>query len=296
LLGPSVNGQGWVIEPEISPDGSTLYFDSGRSGGFNNENFWQASITPVVDFNGDAIVDVLDLSAMIEYWGTDNKLYDIGPMPWGDGIVDVQDLLVLAEYIESPAKIHLPIAHWALDETEGFITHDSVGTNDGTVIGTPVWQPASGQVNGALGFDGGTYIAAGHILSPLDGPFSVLARVKGGTAGQVFVSQQGGTNWLRADPATGALMTELQNGGRLTKVLYSDAVVTDGAWHRIAFTWDGSHRRLYVDDLLVAEDTEGSLAACYGGLNIGCGKDMSPATFFTGLIDDIRIYNRAVRP
>ena len=33
-----------------------------------------------------------------------------------------------------------------------------------------------------------------------------------------------------------------------------------------------------------------------GGVNIGCGKTMTPTTFFIGLIDDVRIYNRAVKP
>ena len=32
------------------------------------------------------------------------------------------------------------------------------------------------------------------------------------------------------------------------------------------------------------------------GLNISCGKVMSADTFFTGLIDDVRIYNRAIAP
>jgi len=73
-------------------------------------------------------------------------------------------------------------------------------------------------------------------------------------------------------------------------------VITDGVWHRVAFTWDGSHRRLYVDDVLVAEDTDVALADCSGGMNIACGKLMAPATIFTGLIDDVRIYNRAVKP
>ena len=53
----------------------------------------------VVDFNGDGIVDSADVSLMIDYWGTDEPLYDIGPMPWGDGIVDVQDLIVLAGHL-----------------------------------------------------------------------------------------------------------------------------------------------------------------------------------------------------
>jgi hypothetical protein len=49
--------------------------------------------------------------------------------------------------------------------------------------------------------------------------------------------------------------------------------------------------------MLVAEDTQaGGLRDCSGGLNIGCGKGMTPGTFFCGLIDEIRIYNRAVKP
>jgi hypothetical protein len=49
-------------------------------------------------------------------------------------------------------------------------------------------------------------------------------------------------------------------------------IITDGAWHRVGFTWDGSTRYLYVDDILVAEDGHAGLAEGYGGLNIGAGK------------------------
>ena len=91
-------------------------------------------------------------------------------------------------------------------------------------------------------------------------------------------------------------MTELRSGGRQSKALYSDAIIIDGDWHHVGFIWDGTNRRLYVDDILVAEDTDVALAACHDGLNIGCGKLMAPTTFFTGLIDDVRIYSRVVRP
>jgi inhibitor of cysteine peptidase len=36
---------------------------------------------------------------MVDHWGTDEKLCDIGPTPFGDGIVDVQDMIVLAEHL-----------------------------------------------------------------------------------------------------------------------------------------------------------------------------------------------------
>ena len=54
---------------------------------------------PVVDLNADGIVDSADMVIMVDNWGTDSSLCDIGPTPFGDGIVDVQDLIVLAEHL-----------------------------------------------------------------------------------------------------------------------------------------------------------------------------------------------------
>jgi hypothetical protein len=71
-------------------------------------------------------------------------------------------------------------------------------------------------------------------------------------------------------------------------------VITDGNWHRIGFVWDGSHRKLYVDGVVAAEDTQPPLAGSVDGLYIGCGKAMEAGTFWSGLIDDVRIYNRVV--
>ncbi len=85
--------------PHLSADGSTLYFMSSRPGGFGGWDLWQAPITPIVDFNGDNIVDSVDMCIMVDYWQTDESLCDIGPPPFGDGIVDVQDLIVLAEHL-----------------------------------------------------------------------------------------------------------------------------------------------------------------------------------------------------
>jgi len=99
-LGPNMNTSHFESQPRISPDGSVMYFTSSRPGeigGFSD--IWQAQILPIVDFNGDGIVDSTDMCIMVDYWGTDEPLCDIGPMPWGDGIVDVQDLIILAEHL-----------------------------------------------------------------------------------------------------------------------------------------------------------------------------------------------------
>ena len=97
--GPPVNTTMSDSSPNISADGSILYFHSTRAGGLGGYDLWQVPIIPIVDLNGDGIVDAADLTIIVDNWGTDDPLCDIGPMPWGDGIVDVQDLIVLAEHL-----------------------------------------------------------------------------------------------------------------------------------------------------------------------------------------------------
>ncbi len=98
-LGPIINGSAFDECAYMSADGSTLFFDSARPGGHGGHDIWQVSVKPVVDFNGDDIVDSADIRIMVDHWGTDEPLCDIGPMPFGDGIVDIQDLIVLAEHL-----------------------------------------------------------------------------------------------------------------------------------------------------------------------------------------------------
>jgi len=296
-LGPPVNTSADDLTQSFSADGLTFYFGSMRPGGYGTYDIWQAPIEPVVDFNGDGIVDSADMCIMVDYWGTDEPLCDIGPMTWGDGIVDVQDLIVLAEHLFEEVDDPTLVAHWALDETEGIVAHDSAGENDSYVVGGPLWQSTGGMVDGALEFDGiDDFVSTPFVLNPADGEFSVFVWIKGGALGQAVLSQIGGVNWLCADILEGNLMTELKGTGRGAAALLSQTVITDGDWHRVGFVWDGAYRALYVDDILVAEDTQTGLASSVGGLKIGCGSGPTAGTFFSGLIDDVRIYNRAARP
>jgi hypothetical protein len=247
------------------------------------------------DFNGDGIVDISDLLRLIESWGQDDPLVDIAPT-FGDGIVDASDLELLMSFWQQSVDDPTLIAHWTLDEAEGDVAYDSAGVNNAFVIGGTEWMPSGGQIGGALQLDGieGAAIA-NTVLNPANGSFSVFAWITGGAPGQVIVSQQSAANWLTVD-AYGNLMTELKGAGRSTGPLFSEAIITDGQWHRIGFVWDGLNRMLYVDDILVAEDTQANLQGSDSGLYIGTGKAMESGTYWSGLIDDVRIYNRVVRP
>jgi hypothetical protein len=257
------------------------------------------------DLNDDWKVDLEDLLILIEFWDTNEPSADIAPATKRDGIVDVQDLELMMEHWQEQIPEPGLIACWKLDETEGIVAHNSVGDNHGTVYGEPLWQPADGKKDGALAFDGiDDYVSTDFVLNPLDGAFSVFAWIQGGAPGAVISQIDGvggsGETWLGTEPSSGKFMSWLVPpavGRFIPKPLVSESVITDGQWHHIGFVWDGSYRFLYVDGVEVAKDTtaQAPLKPATGGLHIGAGKTLDAASFFSGLIDEVRVYNRAVR-
>ena len=293
-LGPQINTSLADVVARMSLDGSTLYFATGSPGG--NWDYYEAPIIPVVDFNGDGKVDGKEVLAMAYNWGQNVSAYDIGPTALGDGVVDANDLIVLADYIGTEWVDPTLLARWTLDEGTGSVAIDWVGRHDAMVGGTVLWQP-EGKIGGALTFDGKTTFARtmSLVVDPAKGPFSVIAWVKGGGAGRVIVSQVSGADWLYLNQY-GMLTTDLKAAGTNGKSLTSDAFMIDDQWHRVALTWDGTNRTLQMDGAEVARDTQPSPASSTGSLQLGGGKSLGAGTFWSGLIDDVRVYNRVVQP
>ena len=300
-LGPFINTNDNVDFADISPDGSTLFvscYKLQQSGAYGRYDIWQAPIIPIVDLNGDSIVDSIDMCIMVDHWGTDNSLCDIGPMPWGDGIVDVQDLIVLSEHLFEDYSL---IAHWELNEAEGSIAYDSIQGNDGTCYGEPLWVPAGGKIGGALQFDGiDDYISTPFILDPYEGSVSAFVWIYGGAPGQAMISQANSTlgsdsTWLGLNPSDGKLITRLMHPP--FPPLESESVITDGQWHHVGLVYDRDslRRHLYVDGAEVAKDI-GPVPAIgsNGNLYIGADEILNDTSFFSGLIDDVRIYERSL--
>jgi N-acetylneuraminic acid mutarotase len=254
------------------------------------------------DFNGDGIVDSADICIMVDHWHTDYPLCDIAPAPFGDGIVDVQDLILLSEHLFEDYRMK---AHWMLDEEAGETAHDSTGNYNGTLNGEPLWQPEGGILDGALEFDGNDdYISTPFVLNPEEKSFSAFAWIQGGAPGQVIISQSNtsggrgvfpGCTWLGTNPSDGRLMTGLMDTS--FGPLESDSIITDNQWYHIGLVYDRvtMRRHLYMDGAEVAVDADfiGGVQTT-GGLHIGAGQALDAGTFFSGLIDDIRIYDVAL--
>ena len=255
------------------------------------------------DLSDNWIVDMEDLLILIDHWKTSEPSADIAPATKRDGFVDDKDLELFMQYWQTRIPIPGLLAHWRLDETEGTVAYDSAGEKDIFLSGEQLWRPDEGKIGGALELDGiDDYAGTSPILNPADGAFSVFAWIKGGAPGQVMISQtdgfsggSGGT-WLGIDSSDGKLMTGLVPYQNLSLLLDSQIIITDGQWHHIGFIWDGSYRSLCVDGVEVAKDAMAveSLQSSDGSLYIGVDKNVDPSSFFSGMLDDIRIYNRAL--
>jgi hypothetical protein len=189
---------------------------------------------------------------------------------------------------------HGLIANWKLDETQGDIAYDSVIGSFGNVYGDAIWQPNGGHENGALKFDGiDDFISIPRVMEARPESLSVFAWIKNGSPGQVILSQANHSDWLSANSTDGSLMSDMTFYLKTSRPLQSQTVITDGDWHRVGLVWDGSSRILYVDDIEVASDTYVT-GFLYGNLQIGAGNKLEADSFWSGLIDDVRIYNRAL--
>jgi hypothetical protein len=106
-----------------------------------------------------------------------------------------------------------------------------------------------------------------------------------------------GNSWLWADSSYGRLITRLMHPP--FDPLMSESVIIDGQWHHVGIVYDiiGLRRYLYVDGVMVAKDT--TIVGGEGlesGLYIGAGESLVPSSFFSGLIDDVRIYDGVLSP
>ena len=252
------------------------------------------------DFEHDGLLNFVDFARLALLWRQNESLFDVAPVPNGDGFIDYRDLGGLARFWMMYPGI---VAHWRFDEAQGEVAHDSLGRLTGTVHGSATWQPDAGRIAGALDCDGmDDYVSTGAPLNPGAGPFTVFIWVKGGRPGQTILSQSNKTGtgevWLGTDAAAGAVMTRLTDGSRITQPLVSNVVITDGAWHYLRLVWDGSGRHLYVDGSEVAADKRklNALRSSDADFYFGAGKDLEPSAFWSGLLDDLRFYGRAVMP
>ncbi|MCG2700708.1 hypothetical protein L6267_00900 [Candidatus Parcubacteria bacterium] len=87
----------------------------------------------------------------------------------------------------------------------------------------------------------------------------------------------------------------IMNSGT-TYTATSTTDINDSQWHHIVGSYDGTTMKIYIDGTLEDTNTDfsGNLPTNDGNVRIGADYQSTPDNFFSGLIDEARIYNRAL--
>ncbi len=186
------------------------------------------------------------------------------------------------------------IAHWTLDETNGGFAVDSSGEgNDG------LWNngtlPVAALFANGLSFDGQNDVvevpasASLNNLSQLtmsvwvnysssNGWRSIIDKRDNGSDGFDLYLNESSQAFLRINDST----------------LAGSSVLSAGAWHHLAAVYDGSAMVLYVNGVQDASRISGAVAIdTLGPLLLGENYARGNS-YFQGVLDDVRIYRRAL--
>jgi len=74
----------------------------------------------------------------------------------------------------------------------------------------------------------------------------------------------------------------------------NSGVLVDSKWHHVCLTYDGAVLSIFLDGVLRQTTSAGVLDTGLSALLIGVG--VNGTSFYPGLLDEVRIYNRALSP
>ena len=196
-----------------------------------------------------------------------------------------------------PANLGL-VGYWSMNEGTGTQAGDASGNkNNGTLTGGPTW--VDGKRGKALNFDGiDDNVLIGDKVEPVQS-ISVSSWVKV-TGGGMIVSKfgnQGSDNQYVLRTSGSVFDFRINDANEFTDICQSNISYVVGIWYLVTGTYNGSTCKLYMNGVdvttVVDNNASGNLKQTATNLRIGVtGVDLSSP--FTGLIDEVRIYNRAL--
>jgi len=184
-------------------------------------------------------------------------------------------------------------AHWKFDDGAGITATDSAGSNDGLLLGRPTWT--SGIIGGALKLETTTdYVSLSAIAALTADNVTVTTWVKPGDLtgawNPVLVQHNPSGDGYYLYLVGYAPAFSLASGGDSGAAISSQAILMN-EWCHIAGTNDGANLRIYVNGHL--KESDSSLGRTGANYRARIGYD-SASAYYNGLIDDMRIYDRAL--
>ena len=250
---------------------------------------------PTPDMDGSGVANFVDYSLFAAQWMRTDCNDCNGADFTADGNVDYNDL---ALFVDNWLRDYTLLGYWQLDGD----ANDSSGYgHDGTVHGGAVWQPTGGKVDGALLFDG----LDDCIVIADDGDFDIVdeltitAWIKKApdNDGYVLMRNAADNSYRYYGIYTRGTADEVrfyyETSGGLANEAWSSITIDDDLWHHLALVVNYPTAQLYIDGQPRSEETmNGNMLS--GTANVKIGRRDPDNYYFEGLIDEVRIYDKAL--
>lgn len=280
--------------------------------------------------NADAGVNTFTIRALDEKGGFDDMVVSVDVADRLTGTMGLTDLLGFAHQwlnadVDSPANLDQTtpvdfedfallsnnwnadfvdglVAHWSMDEAAGLTARDSYADFDGTLTNMSEYNWVKGFLGNALAFDGkDDYVEIAGYKGITGGASRTCAAwIKANSPSSQIMnwgSAETGAKWAIRVNENGTLRAEVAGG-----YIYGTTSLLDGNWHHIAVVLvdDGSSNIdeavLYVDGY--RETEYGGVLSCpvntIEGASAVIGTNITKSVFFSGLIDQVKVYDRAL--
>jgi hypothetical protein len=179
----------------------------------------------------------------------------------------------------------------------------SMDTTSGTVSGADHTFFTPGPPSGsALRFNGtNSYVNVGGIAPVSTNLLTLEAWIQPSvTSNSMDIVRQGTSStpdWLLSLQYRGSSITfglKVAGAYKELRAFVDPTFLTDGSWHHVAATYDGSNKTIYLDGSIAASSTNqtGSISFTSAALSVGASLS-GPSEYFKGLIDEVRVWSTA---
>jgi hypothetical protein len=190
------------------------------------------------------------------------------------------------------------VAYYPIDAGSGSTLEDSTALNNTGSIDGASWRSESKIGDYCLGFDGDNdKVDVSEKENFRLSRFSISAWVQTGV-------DDGSGIFFRGDSDQYEYLLYNTGGDSSIRVYVTDSTgssyyaksspTTDGNWHHLVGTWDGSNLRIFRNGNLEDTTTVGAISVYDSQGNVNIGYYSTGDNYFQGNVDDLRVYNRAL--
>ncbi|MBX2821684.1 MAG: S8 family serine peptidase [Rhodothermaceae bacterium] len=289
----------WVISPNTwhaivaHYDGTRmrLYVDGNEVG--------SKSKTGMIDTNADILGAIGNQPE-----NAGNRPFDgfIDDMKVYDRALTLEEIQELASVVPAPILPSSQSYYWPFNETGGTVAAEVISQSNGNLVNGPIWQP--GIKNGALAFDGSNDRVDLGAIDLVGDEMSIAFWFKAddfGTDDARFISKATSTNrdhhyWMVSTYNNNRLRFRLKTNGLTTELFSESMVISPNTWYAVVAHYDGSYMRLFVDGQEVGSMPKTGMINFNSDVLAAIGNQPPDAGSrpFDGLIDEMRIYDRAL--